>query len=487
MNEKSFSDSFAMCFQNRIVGYSHSLVEVDPSGVRRTTSWLELFDDPPLGMRFYRRKSLLISDREGPISLEGCDSYGNVYSLSKFVFSNMETVLESNMIGQLADAIRIRNTYLPSGFLLIHAFLADGGRCFDIKIKKEGNIWKSNLNENIEFDKNGNIIHLKTSSSGIYFKKTHTKLPDWVPKDENNSKYVAHKGIIQREVTIGPSELSGTLAEPKETPFASAVFIGGSGRYDRHGATAGFDLGYGSILDGLARRGLRSLRYERYKDSSEAPDFRSFIDGAKEAFSMIESVQSGDEPLLLVGHSLGGLIALMAAHELTSISALVLISTPGRPIDDIIGQQIEWILKNGGYTSEQGDAVRHLRVLLEESIREKRALPAELLDLERQLDYLRDLAEIEPTSLASRIDCPVLIFSCENDVQVSFRDAELLAASIPHNVQHEVIDLKGVNHLLQTSPKNERNAIWNYSRHKVEEDTLDIISRHITRFIKNTK
>jgi hypothetical protein len=43
-----------------------------------------------------------------------------------------------------------------------------------------------------------------------------------------------------------------------------------------------------------------------------------------------------------------------------------------------------------------------------------------------------------------------------------------------------------VNHLLQTAPRNERDAIWHYGDHQVDECTLDTIADLIASFVTKT-
>ena len=476
--------SFKICLQARVLGYSHSSSCIDPSGGRRITSWLEFFDDPPLGLRRYRRKSMLRTDLDGhPLALDGCDSRGNKYSLTKAAFLDMEIVLEANMIGQLAEAIRIRSGRLAAGFLTIPSFLADGGRCFDLKLNRMGAQWQSNLKETLILSEHGRLDWLETSTPGIYFGRIVPHLPDWTPDIGSPTGYRSREGIRLDEIEIGAACLKGTVVAPEGPAFATAVFLGGSGRYDRHGLSGDLNLGYGAILDGLAQRGLRSLRYERYKTQEELPNLRTFIDGAKDAWSTMEPRKDGAQARILLGHSLGGLIALMAAQELHDVSGIVLIAAPGRPINAIIEDQIDWMLTNGGYTAEQAEAVRSKRTLLGETIRQGGPPPDELFGLEDRLDYLRDLSRIEPAKLAASIDCPLLIFHCENDVQVSRVDAELLALGGSKGRPRKLVTLEGVNHILQTAPRNERDAIWHYGERQVDEGTLDAIADHIKRFI----
>lgn len=87
--------------------------------------------------------------------------------------------------------------------------------------------------------------------------------------------------------------------------------------------------------------------------------------------------------------------------------------------------------------------------------------------------------EIEPS--------PVLIIDCEHDIQVTREDTlSLMKILEQNNVKHINYTLKGLNHLLQDSPPNEKNAVWHYGdqERKIEHKTIQSVIQLIRDVLK---
>ncbi|MEZ5238988.1 MAG: alpha/beta fold hydrolase [Microthrixaceae bacterium] len=132
-------------------------------------------------------------------------------------------------------------------------------------------------------------------------------------------------------------ELAGRLDLPSREPRASAHHIGEPRAFAlfAHCFTCGKDVVAASRISGaLAREGIAVLRFDfTGLGSSEGDfsntDFSSNVDDLVAAADMLRSRYAA--PSLLIGHSLGGAAALVAAHRVPELTAVVTIAAPSDP------------------------------------------------------------------------------------------------------------------------------------------------------------
>ena len=122
----------------------------------------------------------------------------------------------------------------------------------------------------------------------------------------------------------GGSELTGHLEAPEGTPRGWAIFAhcftcGKDSRAAVHIARALSRAGIGVLRFDFAGTGLTSAADEEVSFASDVDDLRA----AAKAMAA-----AGMPPALLVGHSLGGTAAIVAAAELPDVAAVVTIGAP---------------------------------------------------------------------------------------------------------------------------------------------------------------
>lgn len=284
----------------------------------------------------------------------------------------------------------------------------------------------------------------------------------------------AHTAQNSREVTftgVGGFKLDGTLLLPNAPGRHSALLLlPGSGPSDRDGNQTGLQINIlKELAEKLAENGVATLRFDkravgtRYhalypKDKSALNDFFSweaFVGDAEAAFKFLQSQPEIDPKSVgVLGHSEGGIIALAMAKDVDP-AALVLVSTPGRDLGDLIVEQI-----GQGYSSKLVDPAT-LKKYVDESkqavdvIRTTGKVPD---GIDPKLapnfpsyasKYLHSLFTFEPTSAAKDYHHPVLIVQGEKDIQVSVdRDApKLFAAFAPG--QAELYKVPNATHCMK--------------------------------------
>ncbi len=166
--------------------------------------------------------------------------------------------------------------------------------------------------------------------------------------------------------------LAGSLALPTNDHsgryYPAMLLISGSGPTDRDGnqlPALRTDL-LKQIAALLAHSGIASLRYDKRgvggskplpanQTMEEIAAWENFVGDAVSAFSHLSHQAGVDKTRVgILGHSEGGLIALDGASALRGApSVLVLASTPGRPIDVVLQEQLASTLKKQNATPEQ--------------------------------------------------------------------------------------------------------------------------------------
>jgi len=263
----------------------------------------------------------------------------------------------------------------------------------------------------------------------------------------------------------GPSGiLKGTFAAPDSVTATTPVvlILPGSGPTDRDGNSP---LGiraapYRMLAEGLAAQGVASARIDKrglFASAGAAADADHLVmaDYAADAHAWIAALKqrTGASCVWLLGHSEGGLIALVAAKDPHDICGLILVSTPGRPAGDILREQLKANPANAPILDE---ALRAVDALAAGHRYNTTGMTPALLPLFRDSiqDFLIDEMSYDPAHLVATYAGPVLVLQGTTDLQVSVADAERLAAARPGV---RLVKLDGVNHVLKVAPA-ERSA-----------------------------
>ena len=455
----------------------------------------ELYDCPELNVKKYKRASETLINAAGqPYQLAGKDSLGNEYLIAEQSIGNSDLVLEVSMIPQLAEAIARK--WDDSTTIKLQTFLFESARILDMKLEQCGkNLWKSNINEELTIVC-GDLTKLQTATPSIYFERlnnAHYQLPSEMSSFVGSPlsvDYIEKDWLNYRKCEIGKPKRRAMHVQGLGREMATSIFIGGSGQYDMNGRFSGKSLGYGELLDGLAQRGISSIRFDRlpvYDDRITTID--ELVEVSMAAWKGLEKNDS-NAPKLIIGHSLGGLIALKLAHQLEAIDGIVLIATPGRPIEDLVLEQFFQVTQEAGFSDDEVFEMSQKRDELIAYIKNydsRQPLPPAYISYEPYREYLKQLLSLNPSEIIRSIQVPILIFSCEHDVQVPCSDVNRLAnLASESGVTHKVIQLKSVNHILQRTQADEEFAIYHYfdEDRELDEASIDLVASEILELIR---
>ncbi|HZY41469.1 MAG TPA: alpha/beta fold hydrolase, partial [Anaerolineae bacterium] len=174
--------------------------------------------------------------------------------------------------------------------------------------------------------------------------------------------YVDQSKFEEQDVTVGTGEwqLPGTLTLPKGTgPFAAVVLVHGSGPNDRD-ETVFVNRPFKDLAWGLASRGIAVLRYdkrtkvygEKLAQSTTLTVKEETIDDAVAAVELLRQTANIDpKRVYVLGHSLGGMLAPRIAQADANIAGLIIMAGVTRPLEDVILEQVKYILSLGDTSS----------------------------------------------------------------------------------------------------------------------------------------
>lgn len=262
------------------------------------------------------------------------------------------------------------------------------------------------------------------------------------------------------EIPGGSGPLKATMLAPETGAKAPAVVIlPGSGPTDRNGDNPLGVKGatYRLLAEALAARGVTTLRMDKrgmFASAGAAADANAVtvadlaIDA--EAWAAKLKAESGAKCVWLLGHSEGGLVALLAGRYGKDLCGLILVSTGGRNYGDVLVAQIEANPRN---PPEIRQATARAVAALKAGDRvDPATLPA---PLGQQLfhpaiqGFLIEMFRHDPARLLAAYGKPVLILQGETDLQITPEDARILAAAQP---KAKLALLPGVNHVLKAAP-----------------------------------
>lgn len=283
------------------------------------------------------------------------------------------------------------------------------------------------------------------------------------PYDEEEVKFEnTREGIL----------LAGTLTKPSDQKnLPAVVLIAGSGRNDRDETSMGHFL---LLSDYLTRNGYAVLRYDKRGVGESEGDYAQattidFADDTKAALEYLKGHPDIDPGTIgLIGHSEGAMIAPILASEYPEeISFIVLMGGVGIPGSDLLLIQAEKMSRIAGVPEEEiQQTMENNRKLYEIAktdepdsviaVKMKEAVPevGDNIISMLQVDWVRTFISLDMDKYISKVKCPTLAITGENDIQCPpVENLSAIAASLQKggNENYEIKEMPGLNHLFQTS------------------------------------
>ena len=153
--------------------------------------------------------------------------------------------------------------------------------------------------------------------------------------------------FVEAPGPAGP--LKGTMLSSGTASGPVVLIIPGSGPVDRDGnSLAGLKAAtYRLLAEGLAAKGIATVRIDKrgmFASRAAVPDGNAVTmsDYATDIHSWTVAIRqkTGAQCVWLLGHSEGALVALVTVKDATDICGLVLVAAAGRPLGEVLREQL---------------------------------------------------------------------------------------------------------------------------------------------------
>lgn len=291
------------------------------------------------------------------------------------------------------------------------------------------------------------------------------------------------------ELMMGADKLYGTFLQPPGKATTAIVFIAGSGPTDRNGnSIAGIKTNCTKKLaEVLADEGIASIRYDKRgigasiqatKAESDLR-FENYVDDAVAWINWLR-VDKGFKKIVVVGHSEGSLIGMLAARE-AKASAFVSLAGTGRSADVVIMEQVE---KNPNNPEQIRKEIANGFDSLKEG-KTFKEVPVYLMSIFRPSvqPYMISWLKYDPAKEIAKLTIPVLVIQGSTDIQVSETDANVLHQAA--GKYSTLVIIQGMNHIFCDAPANTTENIATYS--KPDLPLSAGLAPAITEFIRKLK
>jgi len=253
-------------------------------------------------------------------------------------------------------------------------------------------------------------------------------------------------------------ELPGTLSFTK-TKVPLVIWVHGSGNVDRNGNQGTLvKANYiKQFRDAINKEDIAFFSFD--KRTSNPKNFKFlkgiiFTDLVSDVEKVIAHFKNDHRfsKIILVGHSQGSLIAMLASK---GTSKYISLSGPAVSIDKTIIEQISAQSPEFGKVAEA-----HFKELFETGgIKQVNPLLASVF-AKQNLPFIKNWATYNPSEEIKKLTIPVLIINGDKDLQVKVSDAEALHKA---KLSSKLVLIENMNHVLKHIEKDADNMNSYYS------------------------
>lgn len=257
------------------------------------------------------------------------------------------------------------------------------------------------------------------------------------------------------ELPTSSGTIYGTLLVPDNTntKIPVALIIAGSGPTDRDGNNPVMKNNSLKLLaESLANKGIASLRFDKRgigasKQAAKSESDLKFDDYIKDVIGWVNLINQENlfSKIIVIGHSEGSLIGMNAAKEANGFISL---SGAGNSADFILKDQL----------SAQGKQIQDMCFPIIDSLKAGKLVSnispiLNSLFRESVQPYMISWFKHNPQADLAQLNYPCLIVQGDNDLQVSIKEAQLLASV---SDRHKLVIIEKMNHVLKNIDSKDR-------------------------------
>jgi len=247
----------------------------------------------------------------------------------------------------------------------------------------------------------------------------------------------------ERDVSIPGAarlKLGATLHVPPDAkgPSPGVLIVPGPGATNRDGPIVARppDPLYKDLSASLTAAGVVTLRYDHrgigdsQLESGQQLSWDDMVEDAREALKYLSQRQEVDaNRMAVIGHDMGGVIAMKLAATDERIKSLALISTPGRPLVEVWADNYRFT-----HGPASADAYRAMigNLLANGTLPGRDVMRPEFQSLlpPNQDAFLRAMFSIDPVNDARAVKQPVFLATGERSTAVKAVDSERLSQNL---------------------------------------------------------
>ena len=245
-------------------------------------------------------------------------------------------------------------------------------------------------------------------------------------------------------------QVHGSLLQPMHNSAkVLVVMVAGSGPTDRNGNQAMMKNNSLKLLArALADNGIASLRYDKRGVGASVAAIKDeaslrFEDYVNDVAGWVDLMDEGRkfQHIVVLGHSEGSLIGMLACQKTPKVNAFVSLAGPGTTAGDLIREQM----------NPQPPAVRDMvfpllqRLEKGDTIGQVNPMLFALFRPSVQ-PYMISWMKYNPVAEIKKLKIPVMVVQGEMDMQVSTHHADLLKEALP---SAQLVVIPQMNHVLK--------------------------------------
>lgn len=282
--------------------------------------------------------------------------------------------------------------------------------------------------------------------------------------------------------------IDGTLKVPdSKNAIPVAIIIAGSGPTDRDCNQPSMKSNsYKMLSDALFYNNVATLCYDKrgiakskVEQKEEDLRFDTYVDDVKAWINQL----SGDKrfsDIILIGHSEGSLLGMIAAQNNPKVAKYISIAGAGMSAPDILKEQL------GKQLQGQPEAIKNMVFSYIDKLEHGETIPDVPVYLNALFrpsvqPYMISWFKYNPQTEISKLTIPALLLQGTTDIQVGVDQVELLAKANP-NTQKVIIE--NMDHVLKISETKDMTEQIKNSYNNPDTPISKELVKIITGFIK---
>lgn len=281
--------------------------------------------------------------------------------------------------------------------------------------------------------------------------------------------------------------IEGILTLPKEVKNPPvAILVHGSGDHDAD-ESIGVNKPFRDLAYGLANKGVAVIRYKESSSRKAKEEYTIQDDSLYDAAEAIKYALScgkvDKDRIVLVGHSLGGMMAPKIAMDNIEVAGIVSLAGSPRRLEDIILDQNSILLQADDSITDLQYRLYMARVKSEvDKVKKIKKSGSEVI-LGYPASYWYSLNQIDTPSLVKELDIPMFIAQGNDDFQV-YADIDYVEwqglLKDKDNVIFKLYD--NLNHLFMES-----NGRMDTTEYNIKGNVSQILIEDLAKWILSIK